>query len=157
MSIEPIFAAVQADMIDAISKAGDKLPNFGLGNNAFYRREALPRVVWVPMSSNVRGPAQRGNGTDNPRALFTREVHIEAHVWAGDVTAVETLMNQMVASTYLVLGGWFKPLSERWEMQEDLTSGIECVLTIQIAIPFTDTRQKTVQPLTVPLTKEFAS
>jgi len=152
VSIKRVFEEMQGFLQPVLSAAGEKIPTFGLGATELHRHNAIPRIVWVPVRSRVSGPMQQGG---NPRALWTREVEVMAQVWHHDFAAVENLMNHMVAAMTRAVGGAYKPIGERWDVDKDLDAGTFAELTMTLLIPFTDEPQRTAVPTTAPLTGEI--
>jgi len=152
VSVRTVFEAMKDTLEPVLSSEGGKMPNFGLGATELHRHNAIPRIVWVPVRSRVTGPMQQGG---NPRALWTREVEVLAQVWHTDFDAVERLMNHMVAAMTRAVGGGYKPIGERWDVDKDLDAGTFCELTMTLLIPFTDEPQPTVRPTSAPLTGQI--
>lgn len=162
MGVRAVYQAMQDKLVPIIAGLGQKIPNFQFGDAAASRIEAPPRIIWVPHQGTVSGPGQRGgDDVGNPRALWRRDLRVEAHVWgAGEdadssYDAAEELMSHMVAALNASVGGAAKPLGERWEPVSDLDHGRLVILTLQVSVPFADEPRLTTRATSAPVTGQF--
>src|SRR6185312_4093850 len=116
-----------------------------------------PAIVWVP----GRGPISGGNqaidqkNPDNPRALFQRNLSINAYVFADGFTATEALLAHFVAALHRALSGRWFPTGESWsvgwpvetvEPIQHFESGTLCILSFDVRMPLFDEANPEVTP-----------
>jgi hypothetical protein len=131
------------------------------GGENVYRHDAPPRLVWVPKSGQGAAPAPSGG---SPRAIRTRVVTVEAHVWgastdpnatSGDhFAAAEALLNSIAAAVHRVAVGSYEFVGETWPELNDqlLALGRVVVATFVFRIPVTAPPVATATPTAATLT-----
>lgn len=140
--ISSVFAAVKAQLENALKALGQELPVHELGADHLATMSAPPRIVWVLDGGRVTPARQTGSGS---RALGIREIaerneRCLIHVWGDDFDATDRLMNHFVAAAREIASGFsFHALSTDWKVGQDqkTAAGRLCVLEIEIRIPFT--------------------
>jgi len=130
-------------------------------------RTATPRVTWVPTqdSFNLQPPAMTRSvqqaflaanpGKQIPRAIATRQVGVEAHIWAGnnpgsadDYSLTEALVGAVISAlrhqaygvVHLLGGAWVNPGVEANKL------GHRYVLNLAIDIPVLEVQDNAPQP-----------
>jgi hypothetical protein len=157
-SLTACFEDVQARLGTTLGALGEKLPNMGLGENAKFKHETPPRIVWVPTGGPVSKPKQAGGDQrSNPRQLWLRALQLEARIWHADIKQTEGLANHMVAAMHEALSGGYKILGETWDTLGATQLGVQLVLTMSIDLPFTDEVSATTKPTSATVTSQFAS
>lgn len=159
MGLSAILAQVETRVAEVVGKLGDRLPNFGFGEAARYKSEALPRVTWVPMSGAVKEGDAKTNADRAARHLWARRLQVQVRVWAEDYDSAEALVGHVFAAFTYVRNGNYGVLSETWDTSGALKSGVLAVFLIEVRMPFADEPPKTVggdgTPLGTDLTEEI--
>lgn len=157
-SLTSVFEDTQARLTTIVVGLGEKIPNMGLGENAKFKHESPPRIVWVPTGGAVGKANQAGgNQRSNPRQLWLRSLQVQARIWHVDIAQVENLANHMIAAMTEGLSGGYKVLGEAWDTSGAMQLGVQCVLTLQIDLPFTDEVGATTTVGSADLTKGFTT
>lgn len=158
MSLVSIAAAIN-DQITA-DMAPTPPPKFDFGAETVFVQGAPPRIIYVPRSERITGPAGQGlDGTSDPRPLWTREVSVEVHIWGKDFADAEGLLNTLVRALHTIGWGSYRLDSGSWDLggKSQTTLGIVYVLNMTWLIPITRAPDTfavvTAMPLT-PLTVE---
>lgn len=152
MGLSSILAAVEKRVVEVVGKRGDRVPNFGFGENAKYKTEALPRVTWVPLQGPIGKVANnRANADQAARQLWNRSLQIQARIWADDYDAVEALAAHVFAAFTFVRNANYGLVSEAWDTSGSLKRGVLAVFIVRVDMPFTDEPSKTVDGTETPL------
>jgi hypothetical protein len=148
-----VLADVEARVQLAVAAAGEPTLTFAFGEHET-SGGSTPRIVWVPKGGTVTpAKASGGDGIDNPGGLWSRAVAINAHVWCDDVTAVERLMNHLVAALYDACSRKSHAiLGETWDTKSATAEGVLCLLSFELRLPFTREPLTTVLVESTPFT-----
>lgn len=159
MALSTVLAAVNARLSGVETL-------FGAENLA--RHGSSPRVVWVPLTESFGPPDGRGSERGT---LWTRNVYIEAHLWAGDydsngqesaayanLDAMETLIAQVVRALHYEMTQRSYQLTgqARWKVDDELVvHGAGYVLPILIKIPIQREATTTADMDSMPVTRQI--
>lgn len=135
-------------------------PVLYLGASAKAQRLAPPAIFWVPKrGTGMGGPVMAmpraiqiawaaANPTKQiPRALHTRAVNVEAHLWAGehaagdDFSATEALLDATISALHHQAYGCYTYHGEEWipTGTDTMALGRRLVLFLDIMVPVLET------------------
>jgi hypothetical protein len=106
-----------------------------VGGKHISENDAPPRIVWV-MRGGPGGAAREVGG--NPRHLRTRNLGVEAHVWAESYDAAEALLNELLSATHQALHGSYSFDGEEWVEEELLALGCVVIARLTFRVPVTE-------------------
>ena len=152
MSLVDVAAIVEAQMK---SDNPDITPPFAFGADWLSVERSQPIIVLVPGAEQIGGPqGQGGDGVNNPRSLFTRQIWLAAHIWDCDVPAVELLINAFVQAMQTTMWGSFKLSSGQWRTASDMVTkwGVVYTLNLTWLVPITRAPDTYAVVTTMPIT-----
>ena len=138
-SFEKLKAALLANLA-ALATA--QKPSIEFGAKHLASQDAPPRIVWVPREGrHDKKDLTSQDANFAVKAIWTRHLLIDLHIWAEDETAAEVLANHIVATLeeQLTAGG-YSMIGETWPESESTTAGIKMVLTFELRMPWTKER-----------------
>lgn len=140
-----------SDIVAAFTtELADSTVTVGIGRVELSRNVAPPRVVFVPVGGPIEMTREIGRqdiaGTDATRALYQRNLTVEAHCWGSDFGATEDLAHNVIVAMRRACLGSLLLGSESWPSQEagtasDVNLGDECVVEMGLQIPVIDALQ----------------
>jgi hypothetical protein len=128
-----------ADVIAAVNPLLPAGTSVATGAEHLADAVAAPRVVWVPTTEGAGPIVQHWAG--EPRALYTRRVGVDLHLWGGDLAATEALVASVVRAVRAAVGASYEVGAGTWPSQDAASvasRGRECVLQITFLVPVTD-------------------
>lgn len=157
MGLVSVFKDVEARVTEIVGSIGEKIPNMGLGENAKFKHEAPPRIVWVPTAGPIKKPNQAGGDQrSNPRQLWLRELNVQARIWHVDIESAEALAGHMLAAMSEGQHGAHRVMGEAWDTSGVQQLGVQLVLTLAIQLPFTDVTSEVTTVGSASLSSGFA-
>jgi hypothetical protein len=128
-----------ADVIAAVNPLLPSGTSVATGAEHLQDTAAAPRVVWVPTTEGAGPVLQHWRG--EPRALHTRRVGVDLHLWGGDLAATEALIAAAIRAVRAAVGASYELGTGSWPAQDAAAvaaRGRECVLALTFLVPVTD-------------------
>src|SRR3954465_2093165 len=103
-----------------------------IGESTRGRKSVPPDIFWIPLRAKGSGPDVTMSRAEQlaflvanpnkqiPRALHTRAIELDAHLWAGphsaadDFSATENLLNQTLSALHHAAYGRYAYIGEDW-------------------------------------------
>lgn len=158
MSLTDVVTAINDQITAAIAPAPP--PCFRFGDETLRQQDSPPRIAYVPRSERIGAPTgvgAQGDGVTSPRALFTRHVGIEVHIWERDIPAAEALLDQLVRAMQIALWGAYDLSAGDWTTASESVNkkGVVYVLTMTWRIPITRAPDTYAVVATIPITGQI--
>ncbi len=145
-----------------------EMPSCKLGEEHLPSPGGCPAIVWVPGRGPISGGRQAidQESPGNPRALFQRNLGINAYVYAESFNGTEALLGHFVAALHAALPGRWTPTSESWSMgwpvgtvepMAHAESGTLCILSFDVRLPLFDEANPEVTPDGMAITGNFVT
>lgn len=96
-----------------------------------------PRIVWVVTGAAHAAPAKIAG---RQKSLLTRRVQVVAHVWAGEVGALEELVDDAIVALHRVAHGCLDFDGEDWLATDDQDRGNVALLRFRVEVPVLERR-----------------
>jgi hypothetical protein len=139
-----------------------------VGKEFLDAQEPPPRIVFVPRTASYDAPDPHrmpASGPVNQRALYTRVIQVEAHIWQkgtpnadppDDLDATEQLLNEFLAAGKRMAWGAFEPQGDAWELDDEpvVDLGRSVLLTFQLRVPVMEPSNLKAKVTSLPVTTQ---
>lgn len=163
-------------VVNELATSGVLLDNtLHLGTSSRAQKTIPPAIFWVPKSGAGSGPMiamplaiqtayfAANPGKAIPRALHTRMIMLEIHLWGGphsssdDFSSTEALIDATLSAIHHNAYGCYHYIGEEWVPSgtDIMTLGRRCVLNVEIAVPVLEVAFPAVKVTSLPVTTQM--